>query len=99
MDASATTSIWESRGLYLPKSVSQFSSSLISSPRRAAGSAPNPVITGEYKQLLQVLIGLLICFSTAQCHYIANCERMHHQPTRVQQEPIQPRQVGELCGG
>ena len=46
----------------MSKSVSQFVLSLISSLHHAAGSAPNPFVRGEYKQLLQVLNDLLMCF-------------------------------------
>jgi hypothetical protein len=35
------------------------------SPRCAAGSAPNPVITGEWERLIQVQNYLLTRFSTA----------------------------------
>jgi hypothetical protein len=40
-------------------------SHLFSTSDSAAGSAPNPLITGEYKQQILVLYCLLTCFSTA----------------------------------
>src|ERR1700683_1505968 len=73
--------------------------SLLFSTRHGAGSAPNLFITGEYKQQIYVLYGLLTSFFTAQCHYIANHERMHHLPTKAQQGAIQPQWVVEACGG
>jgi hypothetical protein len=59
---------------------------------------PCPFMKGKLKQLIYVLHNILICFSLADCSYIAHRERIHHLPTRAQRV-TQPRWVGKWCGG